>query len=100
MAATISHFLPHIHRSRSSSLKSASFSKDGGKPRKGEDEEQYCARRREEEKRMLADWEAEKRPLEPAEIAVDPSKKVVGHSSKHLRCEDFQLLKTLGTGRT
>ena len=49
---------------------------------------------------MLADWEAGKRPLEPAEIAVDPNRKMVGHSSKHLRCEDFQLLKTLGTGKS
>ncbi|KAL9086073.1 MAG: hypothetical protein Q9165_007285 [Trypethelium subeluteriae] len=96
MAATaISHLLPHIHRN--GSLKSSSSPKDE-KPRKGEDDEHFCTRRREEEKRMLADWEAGKRPLEPAEIAVDPSRKVVGHSSKHLRCEDFQLLKTLGTG--
>ena len=96
MAATaISHLLPHIHRN--GSVKSPSISKDE-KPRKGEDEEHFCARRREDEKRMLADWEAGKRPLEPAEIAVDPNRKIVGHSSKHLRCEDFQLLKTLGTG--
>lgn len=53
---------------------------------------------REEEKQKLADWEAEKRPLEPSEIHVDPQKKPVGHSSKVLRKEDFELIKTLGTG--
>ena len=53
---------------------------------------------REEEKTKLAEWEAEKRPLEPEEITLDPQKKPVGHSSKHLRQEDFELVKTLGTG--
>lgn len=53
---------------------------------------------REEEKQKLAEWEAEKRPLEPEEIVVDPQQKPVGHSSKLLRKEDFELIKTLGTG--
>lgn len=53
---------------------------------------------REEEKQKLAEWEADKRPLEPSEIHVDPQKKPVGHSSKVLRKEDFELIKTLGTG--
>ncbi|KAF2171794.1 hypothetical protein M409DRAFT_63371 [Zasmidium cellare ATCC 36951] len=53
---------------------------------------------REEEKQKLADWEANKQPLEPEEIHVDPQKKPVGHSSKVLRKEDFELIKTLGTG--
>lgn len=52
----------------------------------------------ENEKRKLAEWEADKRPLEPDEIVVDPQNKPVGHSSKHLRREDFDLVKTLGTG--
>lgn len=55
-------------------------------------------RAREEEKNKLAAWEADKRPLEYDQILVDPSRKVVGHSSKVLRREDFELLKTLGTG--
>ncbi|KAK5153774.1 hypothetical protein LTR04_006170 [Oleoguttula sp. CCFEE 6159] len=63
----------------------------------GESEEEVMARR-EEEKQLIADWEDEKRPLEPDQIAIDPAKKIVGHSSKHLRCEDFELIKTLGTG--
>lgn len=52
----------------------------------------------EEEKHSIAQWEEQKRPLEPDEITIDPSRKVVGHSSKHLRCSDFELLKTVGTG--
>ncbi|KAI7361148.1 Pkinase-domain-containing protein [Hortaea werneckii] len=53
---------------------------------------------REEERRKLAEWEAKKEPLEPSDITIDPQRKVVGHSSKVLRKEDFELLKTLGTG--
>ena len=61
------------------------------------DRENYAAR--EEEKQRLVDWEADKRALEPSEIAsIDPAKKPVGHSSKYLRKEDFELVKTLGTG--
>ena len=53
---------------------------------------------REEEKQKLAAWEENKQPLEPHEVAKDPSQKPVGHSSKLLRKEDFDLIKTLGTG--
>lgn len=60
------------------------------------DRENYT--QREEEKQRLTEWENEKRTLEPSEIAVSPSKKPVGHSSKYLRREDFTLIKTLGTG--
>lgn len=55
-------------------------------------------RPREDEKRTLAAWEAQKQPLSPEEIDKDPEKKIVGHSSKLLREEDFELIKTLGTG--
>jgi protein kinase A len=64
----------------------------------GDSRENMAAR--EQEKKKLAEWEAEKKPLEYDEIMVDPSKKVVGHSSKVLKYEDFELIKTLGTGRT
>src|ERR1700712_215798 len=60
------------------------------------DKENYAAR--EEEKQKLAEWEATKEPMEPDEIMIDPQKKPVGHSSKFLRKEDFELIKTLGTG--
>jgi hypothetical protein len=55
-------------------------------------------RPREEEKQQLAQWEAQKHTLSPDEIDIDPEKKPVGHSSKVLRQEDFELIKTLGTG--
>ena len=60
------------------------------------DKENYA--QREEEKQKLADWEGNKRTLEPSEVAASPNKKPVGHSSKYLRKEDFELIKTLGTG--
>ena len=60
------------------------------------DKENYAAR--EEEKQRLTEWENEKRTLEPNEVAANPNKKPVGHSSKYLRKEDFELIKTLGTG--
>lgn len=55
-------------------------------------------RPRELEKQTLAQWEDRKQALTPDEIDKDPDKKVVGHSSKVLREEDFELVKTLGTG--
>lgn len=60
------------------------------------DKQSYDAR--EEEKQKIAEWEANKKPLEPNEVATNPSKKPVGQSSKYLRKEDFDLIKTLGTG--
>lgn len=53
---------------------------------------------RDQEKHQLAAWESAKDPLEPDVVAQDPTKKRVGHSSRYLRCEDFELIKTLGTG--
>jgi protein kinase A len=60
------------------------------------DKENYT--QREDEKQKLAEWEAEKRPLEPDQVAENPNKKPVGHSSKYLKKDDFELIKTLGTG--
>lgn len=56
--------------------------------------------KKEEDKRLIASWEAtsQKTPLTPGEVAKDPAQKHVGRSSKHLRCEDFKLMTTLGTG--
>ncbi|UPX09422.1 Non-specific serine/threonine protein kinase [Ascochyta rabiei] len=53
---------------------------------------------REAEKHTLAQWEAQRSALTPDEIDKDPEHKPVGHSSKVLRQEDFELIKTLGTG--
>ena len=55
-------------------------------------------RARDEEKRSLAQWQDLKTPLEPGQIDEDPDRKMVGHSSDVLRQDDFELIKTLGTG--
>ena len=60
------------------------------------DKQDYAAR--EDEKQKIAEWEASKTPLDPATVASDPSQKPVGHSSKYLTKDDFDLIKTLGTG--
>lgn len=54
--------------------------------------------RREEEKGFIAQFDKDPRPLSPRLIAEDPKNKKLGMSSKHLRLQDFELLKTLGTG--
>ncbi|KAI9776837.1 MAG: serine/threonine protein kinase, AGC [Peltula sp. TS41687] len=37
-------------------------------------------------------------PLPPSEIAKDPEEKDIGWSSKRLGLDDFELIRTLGTG--
>lgn len=58
----------------------------------------HMDRARADEKRTLAHWEERKEPLTPGEIQADPGRKLVGHSSDVLRQDDFELIKTLGTG--
>jgi len=53
---------------------------------------------RQNEKRFIVHWEDEKGLLEPNEIANDPTRKRLGYASSSLRVEDFNLVKTLGTG--
>lgn len=52
----------------------------------------------EEEMDFISQWEEEKRPLSPSQITMGPAQKKIGHSSHHLRLDDFELIKTLGTG--
>lgn len=85
------HMLPKLH------LSSSHGDNDKGE-KLGRKESRDQARARDEEKNRLAAWEADKRPLEYDQILVDPSRKPVGHSSKVLRREDFEMVKTLGTG--
>ena len=54
--------------------------------------------RRDEEKAFIAQFDNDTRPLSPRLIAEDPKNKKLGMSSKSLRLQDFELLKTLGTG--
>lgn len=97
MATTV-HNLLHPrqhHRDKKGSSVSASSSHSGPLHDRSDS---AMDRPREEEKQTLAQWEDHKRTLSPDEIDKDPEKKVVGHSSKVLREEDFELIKTLGTG--
>ena len=57
-------------------------------------------KKKQEEKNLICHWESDsqKTPLSPSQIAKDPSEKLVGHSSKVLRKDDFKLIKTIGTG--
>lgn len=52
----------------------------------------------EHEKKQILHWEADKHTLAPEEIAKRGEDKHVGWSSHRLRLDDFDLLKTLGTG--
>jgi hypothetical protein len=53
---------------------------------------------RQREKDFITEFERNAEPLSPHHIAEDPSHKKLGASSQQLRLEDFQLIKTLGTG--
>lgn len=86
MAAAV-HKLLHPHRSR-----------DQARDEEHERQNSAIERARDEEKHTLAQWGDKKAPLEPGQIDKDPSQKMVGHSSNVLRKEDFELIKTLGTG--
>ncbi|KAF2139177.1 uncharacterized protein K452DRAFT_290277 [Aplosporella prunicola CBS 121167] len=98
MAAATSamhHLVPHSMRSSNHN----GHSDDRNSSNQSQKHNSHAdAKQREEEKNRLAEWEAEKDPLEPDVVAADPTKKRVGHSAKYLRCEDFELVKTLGTG--
>jgi protein kinase A len=83
--AAMHHIMPKLHIGSS-------------RDKEGRKESSSNVRAREEEKSRLIAWEAHKQPLEYAQILVEPNSKAVGHSSKVLRREDFDLVKTLGTG--
>ena len=53
----------------------------------------------EHEKKQILHWEADKHTLAPEEIVKRGEDKHVGWSSHRLRLDDFELLKTLGTGQ-
>ena len=50
------------------------------------------------EKDFVSDFSAVERPISPAHIAEDPRNKQLGVQSQNLRVQDFELIKTLGTG--
>lgn len=53
---------------------------------------------REKEKRFVLDHESHCRSAEPDQSNVDTKRTQLGTSSKQLRVQDFELVKTLGTG--
>lgn len=53
---------------------------------------------KQKEKRFIAGFSNDARPLPPEKIAEDPRHKQLGTSSRHLQLKDFDLLKTIGTG--
>lgn len=58
------------------------------------DEEQ-----KQKEKNFIACFECNGPPLSPSQIAENPRSKEVGVASKQLRVGDFELIKTIGTGK-
>ena len=53
-----------------------------------------------EEKDFIAAYQERHSVLQPEEIAQHPKNKLLGSSSKNLSVNDFELLKTVGTGKT
>ena len=58
------------------------------------DEEQ-----KQKEKNFIACFECNGPPLSPSQIAENPRSKEVGVASKQIRVGDFELIKTIGTGK-
>ena len=97
MAAAVHKlFHPHSHDRDSNRDDSKNSDQSPASPHNRQDS--GLDKAREDEKRQLAQWEENKHPLSPGQIDSDPNSKVVGHSSSVLRQEDFELIKTLGTG--
>ncbi|KAF2807301.1 Pkinase-domain-containing protein [Mytilinidion resinicola] len=91
MASAAVHKLLHHERSHPDDQRDES-------PQPDPHELDAMERVRDDEKRMLSQWEDTKRPLSPTQMHGDASRKIVGHSSRVLRQQDFELIKTLGTG--
>jgi protein kinase A len=53
----------------------------------------------EQEKQFIAEFAEQEHPLPPEEVQQDPRNKELGKSSKGLGIDDFELVRTLGTGR-
>lgn len=52
----------------------------------------------EQEKQFIADFAEEQHPLPPDEIQQNPRNRELGGSSRGLSVQDFELVRTLGTG--
>lgn len=60
--------------------------------------EPFNREKEEKEKRFVSQYEDNKRPLSPNSIVKDPRNKELGCASRQLKVNDFELVKTLGTG--
>jgi protein kinase A len=92
MAAAVQKLLHHVHHDASQREPSPS-------PNQDPQDQAALEREREDEKRMIAQWADHQEPMSPSDIMRDEDDKMVGHSSRALRQDDFQLIKTLGTGK-
>lgn len=88
-AAAVQAILPHqlLGRNKENNESAKGFTPP---PRNEEQEEK--------ERQFVAHFSETKEPLPLSEIAQDPTDKALGGSSSQLRLDDFELLKTLGTG--
>ncbi|KAH7112896.1 kinase-like domain-containing protein [Dendryphion nanum] len=89
----------HAHHSHSNKERDDSSSKSNNNhtpPHHERLDSTMVDRVRDDEKHALAQWEDHQGPLTPGQI--ESGQKTVGHSSQTLRQEDFELIKTLGTG--
>lgn len=50
------------------------------------------------ERNDVVNWSQGNGTLSPEEVAKNPNEKCVGHSARHLGREDFEFIRTLGTG--
>lgn len=57
------------------------------------------AQQRQREKDFITKFSDQQRPLQPEEIVAEGRRKELGASSRALSVDDFELIKTLGTGR-
>ena len=73
---------------------------DRSPPRRRNDsrQQQELAQDEHKERELVAHSSAASESLPPQEIAQDPKNKELGKSSQALRIQDFDLVKTLGTG--
>ena len=56
------------------------------------------AQQHDAERNDVIHWSQGNGALRPEEIAKDPDEKCIGHSARHLACDDFEFIRTLGTG--
>ncbi|KIW04520.1 uncharacterized protein PV09_04275 [Verruconis gallopava] len=89
--------LPHKLRKASSEEVSGARRESHHSP-KPPHESRHERKEHEQERNQILQWEAEKHTLRPEEIVRRGDEKHVGFSSRRLRCDDFELRKTLGTG--